>query len=207
VILATRSLSVGPTLLNMQSLKPTHSSTSLPRWKQQHNPQLPHHRLPHNSSNSSSTTAGRSRAVHVKAAEETASSSTPTAPQQPSVILTTRGPFTWGSCVATKPNIQRAVESAAKDIQAQWAKQQQQQQQQPKQQQQQQQQFQPDLALVFASCNYGPQLQDVVAAVRRAAPSVKHIFGCSVSWTWGRRGYNSMSSVAAGRSALRQARS
>jgi hypothetical protein len=34
---------------------------------------------------------------------------------------------------------------------------------------------------VFASCNYGAQLQDVLAAVRRACPTVKHIFGCSVS--------------------------
>jgi len=68
-----------------------------------------------------------------------------------------------------------------------------------RQQQQQQQQgntgqshaqqldFTPDLAIVYASCNYGPQLQDVVKAVRRAVPSVKHIFGCSVSGVVGLR--------------------
>jgi transcription initiation factor TFIID subunit TAF12 len=74
------------------------------------------------------------------------------------------------------------VDTAVTYIHAQWAKQQQQQQQQQQtSQQQQQQQFQPNLALVFASCNYGAQLQDVVAAVRRSCPTVKHIFGCSVS--------------------------
>ncbi|WIA13834.1 hypothetical protein OEZ85_007378 [Tetradesmus obliquus] len=44
---------------------------------------------------------------------------------------------------------------------------------------QQQPDLQPDLALVFASCNYGSQLQDVVRAIRREVPSVRHVFGCS----------------------------
>lgn len=124
------------------------------------------------------------RASQVRAAPEPSSTS-PTAAPASSVLLTKRGPFTWGSCVSTKPNIQHAVDTAAANIQAEWAKQQQQQQagqqQTGQQQQQQQQAFQPDLAIVFASCNYGSQLQDMVKAVRRAAPSVKHIFGCSVS--------------------------
>jgi hypothetical protein len=46
---------------------------------------------------------------------------------------------------------------------------------------QQQPDFQPELALVFASCNYGSQLQDVVRAITREVASVRHVFGCSVS--------------------------
>jgi hypothetical protein len=105
--------------------------------------------------------------------------------------------------VSTKPDLKLAVKTAAANIQAQWQQQQEQkqqrhkqqqedigahtqspqqpQQQQPQQQQPQQQVFEPDLAIVFASCNYGRQLQDVVAAVRKVAPSVQHVFGCSVS--------------------------
>jgi hypothetical protein len=71
-----------------------------------------------------------------------------------------------------------AVNEAVAAIMA--AEQQQQQQQPVNQQRQQHTGFQPELALVFASCNYGSQLPGLVAAVREAAPSVKHIFGCTV---------------------------
>jgi hypothetical protein len=96
--------------------------------------------------------------------------------------------------VSTKPDLTLAVKTAAANIQSQWEQQQQQKHQRKQtqegiganaesseQQQQQQQVFEPDLAIVFASCNYGRQLQDVVAAVRKVAPSVQHVFGCSVS--------------------------
>jgi hypothetical protein len=69
----------------------------------------------------------------------------------------------WASCVSSKTTVRSAVEDAVSSIM------------------QQQPDFQPDLALVFASCNYGSQLQDVVRAIRREVPSVRHVFGCSVS--------------------------
>lgn len=131
---------------------------------------------------SSSSRASKRRVAAAQEDEAASSSSQAAAAPPSSVVINKRGPFTWASCVATQPNINKAVGAAAATIQAQWAQQQQQQQQQQSgQEQQQQQEFQPDLAIVFASCNYGSQLQDVVRAVRRAAPSVKHIFGCSVS--------------------------
>lgn len=150
------------------------------------------HRGPNSHCNSSSRGCSRS-ADRVRAASERAASLPPPAPQ-PSVIITQRGPFTWASCVSTKPDLTLAVKTAAANIQSQWEQQQQQKHQRKQtqegiganaesseQQQQQQQVFEPDLAIVFASCNYGRQLQDVVAAVRKVAPSVQHVFGCSVS--------------------------
>ena len=41
--------------------------------------------------------------------------------------------------------------------------------------------FAPEVALVFASCSYGQDLENVVKEIRQQLPSVKRIFGCSVS--------------------------
>ncbi len=40
--------------------------------------------------------------------------------------------------------------------------------------------FQPDVALVFATAAYAEQLEQVVPALRRLAPSLRHVFGCTV---------------------------
>lgn len=80
-----------------------------------------------------------------------------------SVISSSHGDMVWASCVSSKTTVRSAVEDAVASIM------------------QQQPDLQPDLALVFASCNYGSQLQDVVRAIRREVPSVRHVFGCSVS--------------------------
>jgi len=40
--------------------------------------------------------------------------------------------------------------------------------------------FHPDLALVFATAAYGPGLEEVVPALRQLAPSLRHVFGCTV---------------------------
>jgi hypothetical protein len=92
----------------------------------------------------------------------------------------------WASCMSVKPTVTSAVEDAAASIMQHYNSQQQQQQQSAGGVAGGSSGFQPDVALVFASCNYGSQLQDVVAAVRRAAPSVRAVFGCSVGawWRW-----------------------
>jgi hypothetical protein len=40
--------------------------------------------------------------------------------------------------------------------------------------------FQPELALVFATAAYGDGLEEVVPALRQLAPSLRHVFGCTV---------------------------
>jgi deleted-in-malignant-brain-tumors protein 1 len=42
--------------------------------------------------------------------------------------------------------------------------------------------FEPELALVFAAAAYGSGLEEVVPALRQLVPSLRHIFGCTVSW-------------------------
>lgn len=82
----------------------------------------------------------------------------------PSVVYSQHGDLVWASCVSSQPSVTTAVVEAVESIQK-----------------QQSSEFEPDLAIVFASCNYGSQLQDVVKAIRREVPSVRHVFGCSVS--------------------------
>lgn len=96
----------------------------------------------------------------VKASEAAA-----TAARSP-VVASRFGDLSWASCVSSKTTVTSAVQDAVDSIM-----------------QHQQGDFQPDLALVFASCNYGSQLQDVVRAIRRAVPSVRKVFGCSVRLT------------------------
>lgn len=79
-------------------------------------------------------------------------------------LLCRHGDLAWGSCVSTRPSVSGAVAEAAAAINAAAGD----------------APFEPTLALVFASCNYGSQLQDVVRSVRRSVPSVRHVFGCSV---------------------------
>lgn len=41
--------------------------------------------------------------------------------------------------------------------------------------------FEPELAIVFATAAHGDGLEDVVPALREAVPSLRHVFGCTVS--------------------------
>jgi hypothetical protein len=41
---------------------------------------------------------------------------------------------------------------------------------------------QPELALVFVSSAYGAQYERIIPALRELVPSLKCVYGCSVSW-------------------------
>lgn len=98
------------------------------------------------------------------AASAAASSRSAEATSNLKPLLCRHGDLAWGSCVSTRPSVSGAVAEAAAALQAAAGD----------------VPFEPTLALVFASCNYGSQLQDVVRCVRRSVPSVRHVFGCSV---------------------------
>lgn len=106
------------------------------------------------------TVSGRGCTL-AQASAEQASSEAPAA----SVVSSRHGDLAWASCVSSQPSVSTAIQEAVDCIH----------------QNQQDGGLDLNLAIVFASCNYGSQLQDVVAVVRRAVPSVRHIFGCTVS--------------------------
>lgn len=113
-------------------------------------------------------TSSRSKRSTLRASADPAPAAAPAS----SVIASKRGDLAWASCVSSLPSVNAAVQEAVDSIL-----------------EQQDDDFEPDLAIVFASCNYGSQLQDVVSAIRRQVPSVRHVFGCSVSnstkWPYG----------------------
>jgi small ligand-binding sensory domain FIST len=80
------------------------------------------------------------------------------------VVQTAKSEIRWGSYVSSKPTVHDAVEEAVERISAGLSP-----------------DFAPDIALVFASCSYGQDLENVVSEIRKQLPSVKRIFGCSVS--------------------------
>jgi hypothetical protein len=117
-----------------------------------------HHRQQHALLSGLGSKEGRGVAARASASDSTASRTA-----GPAVISSRHDDMVWASCVSSKSTVRSAVEDTVSSIM------------------QQQPDLQPDLALVFASCNYGSQLQDVVRAIRREVPSVRHVFGCSVS--------------------------
>jgi hypothetical protein len=117
-----------------------------------------HHRQQHALLSGLGSKEGRGVAARASASDSTAARTA-----GPAVISSRHDDMVWASCVSSKTTVRSAVEDAVSSIM------------------QQQPDLQPDLALVFASCNYGSQLQDVVRAIRREVPSVRHVFGCSVS--------------------------
>lgn len=72
--------------------------------------------------------------------------------------------FKWGSFLSNKPTVPSAIAEAVKAITSSVAG-----------------DFEPDLALVFVSSGYGPDLDNVVSELRKQAPSLQNIFGCTVS--------------------------
>lgn len=70
----------------------------------------------------------------------------------------------WASAVSTRPDLDKAINdaiaAASKGLAA----------GQP-----------PELAFVFLSSAYNEQVDDTVALLRAKLPSLKHVFGCSVS--------------------------
>eukprot|EP00879_Flechtneria_rotunda_P033425 GHRR01037017.1.p1 GENE.GHRR01037017.1~~GHRR01037017.1.p1 ORF type:complete len:221 (+),score=43.56 GHRR01037017.1:522-1184(+) len=89
-------------------------------------------------------------------------------------LISHYGDCIWASCVSSLPTVNSAIQDAVDTIMDQHGAS-----CNIKDHFGPGRRFEPDLAIVFASCNYGPQLEDVVTAVRRSMPSVKHIFGCT----------------------------
>ena len=82
------------------------------------------------------------------------------------VVSTPAGDVALGSFLSTKPDTLEAVQEAVSAIAARLGG---------------EGSFQPELALVFATAAYGGGLEEVVPALRQLVPSLRHVFGCTVS--------------------------
>lgn len=74
----------------------------------------------------------------------------------------------WGSYVSTKEDLPDAIEEAVDRIMGSIGN-----------------DSQPELAIVFVSSTHGPDYSTVVPLLRKRLPSLKHVFGCSVSTCMG----------------------
>lgn len=70
----------------------------------------------------------------------------------------------WGSCVSTRSKLKAALAEAVTNINSGMDR-----------------TFEPELAIVFASCSYGRELEKLVPLLRAQCPTLKYIFGSTVS--------------------------
>jgi hypothetical protein len=70
----------------------------------------------------------------------------------------------WGSCVSTRSKLKAALAEAVANIHSGMDR-----------------PFEPELAIVFASCSYGRELDKLALLLRAQCPTLKYIFGSTVS--------------------------
>lgn len=105
-------------------------------------------------------TIGRNVLVHASSSQRL------TAAGHIANVTTPNGNIKLGSFLSSKPDVLEAIQEAVAAIQADMGD----------------EAFEPELALVFVTAAYGDGLEEVVPALRQLAPSLKHVFGCTVSW-------------------------